>query len=134
VGGESTFLSCALGHSGKTSGVVISEHREDQSMRSFLISILFGALSAATACTGVQAQSANTRVAAMPFAECLSIIHETSQEMGEEPVQLVNSNDLVSVRINASDGFVTVSCDRSASKITLTKSPVPEAAGLSASR
>jgi hypothetical protein len=101
-------------------------------MRSLLIGILFGALSVTA--TAAQAQSANTRVATMPFAECLSIIHETSQEMGEEPVQLVNSNDLVSVRINASDGFVTVSCDRGASKITLSKSPVPEAAGLSASR
>jgi len=38
------------------------------------------------------------------------------------------------VRVNASDGFVTVSCERDSSRMTLTKSPVPEAAGMTASR
>jgi hypothetical protein len=103
-------------------------------MRSLLISILFGVVGASAVSAGAQAQTANTRVAPMPFAECLSIIDETAQEMGETPAQLVSSADLVTVRINASDGFVTVSCDRSDNKITLTKSPVPEAAGMSASR
>jgi hypothetical protein len=41
---------------------------------------------------------------------------------------------VVTARIQASDGFVTVSCDRGANKITLTKSPVPEAAGMTAAR
>jgi hypothetical protein len=103
-------------------------------MRSLSISMLFGVFGAFAAGTGVHAQSADTRIASMPYAECLAIIAETSQEMGEEPVSLVSTDDVRTVRINASDGFVTVSCDRSDNKITLTKSPVPEAAGLTAAR
>ncbi len=102
-------------------------------MRSFLITMLLGTLGAFAA-SGAQAQSADTRIASMPFAECLSIIDEASQEVDEEPVRLVSTSDVVTVRINASDGFVTMSCNRSDNKITLTKSPVPEAAGMSASR
>jgi hypothetical protein len=106
---------------------------ENRLMRSLLMVILAGTLSTA-AISGAQAQSADTRIASMPFAECLSIISEAAQEMDEEPVKLVNTSDVVTARLQASDGFVTVSCDRSASRITLTKSPVPEAAGMSAAR
>jgi hypothetical protein len=70
----------------------------------------------------------------MPFTECLAIIAEASQEVDEEPVRLVSTDDEVSVRINASDGFVTVSCSRPDNRMVLTKSPVPAAAGLTASR
>jgi hypothetical protein len=102
-------------------------------MRSLLTAILVG-----TFCSAVlgaaQAQSSDTRIASMPFGECLSIIGEAAQEMDEEPVKLVNTSDVVTARIHASDGFVTVTCDRSANKITLTKSPVPEAAGMTAAR
>jgi hypothetical protein len=102
-------------------------------MRYFLMVILAGAFGTA-AIGGAQAQSADTRIASMPFSECLSIISEAAQEVDEEPVKLVNTTDVVTARIQASDGFVTVSCDRSANKITLTKSPVPEAAGMTAAR
>jgi ABC-type glycerol-3-phosphate transport system substrate-binding protein len=102
-------------------------------MRSFVMMTLAVTLGTA-AIGGAQAQSADTRIAAMPFAECLSIISEAAQEMDEEPVKLVNTSDIVTARIQASDGFVTVSCDRSDNKITLTKSPVPEAAGMTAAR
>jgi hypothetical protein len=99
-------------------------------MRSTLIAIMLGTLGAVAA--GSAAQSADTRIASMPFGECLSIINEAAQDVDEEPVKLVSTSDVVTVRINASDGFVTVSCDRASSKMTLTKSPVPEAAGMSA--
>ena len=102
-------------------------------MRSSLMAILVGTLGI-LAGFGAQAQSADTRIASMPFAECLAIISEAAQEVDEEPVKLVSTNDAVTVRINASDGFVTVSCDRSGNKMTLTKSPVPEAAGMTAAR
>jgi hypothetical protein len=93
---------------------------------------MLGALSALAAGSAALAQSADTRIASMPFGECLSIISEAAQEVDEEPVKLVSTSDVVTVRISAADGFVTVSCDRSSSKMTLTKSPVPEAAGMSA--
>ncbi|MEE1610506.1 hypothetical protein [Microvirga sp. CF3016] len=99
-------------------------------MRSILVAIMLGTLGAFAA--GSAAQSADTRIASMPFGECLSIINEAAQDVDEEPVKLVSTSDVVTVRINASDGFVTVSCDRGSSKMTLTKSPVPEAAGMSA--
>ncbi|EIM27759.1 hypothetical protein [Microvirga lotononidis] len=99
-------------------------------MRSTLLATMLGTLGAVAA--GSAALAADTRIASMPFSECLSIINEAAQDVGEEPVKLVSTDDTVTVRINASDGFVTVSCDRSASKMTLTKSPVPEAAGLTA--
>ena len=103
-------------------------------MRSSLMAILFGAFAALAASSGAQAQSADTRIASMPFAECLAIISEAAQDVDEEPVKLVSTSDEVTVRINASDGFVTVSCNRGSNKMTLTKSPVPEAAGMTAAR
>jgi hypothetical protein len=106
---------------------------ENRLMRLFVKIFLAGTLGMA-AIGGAQAQSADTRIASMPFGECLSIISEAAQEMDEEPVKLVNTSDVVTARIQASDGFVTVSCDRSANKITLTKSLVPEAAGMTAAR
>jgi hypothetical protein len=98
------------------------------------MTILVGAFGAFVASSGAQAQSADTRIAPMPFAECLAIINEAAQDVDEEPIKLVSTNDAVTVRINASDGFVTVSCDRNSNKMTLTKSPVPEAAGMTAAR
>jgi hypothetical protein len=103
-------------------------------MRSLLMAILLGTFGTAAIGTPAQAQSADTRIASMPFGECLSIISEAAQDMDEEPVNVASTSDVVTVRINASDGFVTVSCDRSDNKMILTKSPVPEAAGMSAAR
>jgi hypothetical protein len=103
-------------------------------MRSFLMAILIGTFAASAAGASARAQSADTRIASMPFAECLSIISEAAQEVDEEPVKLVSTSDVVTVRIHASDGFVTVSCNRGDNKMTLTKSSVPEAAGMTAAR
>lgn len=99
-------------------------------MRSTLLATMLGTLGVFAA--GSAALAADTRIASMPFSECLSIINEAAQDVDEQPVKLVSNDDMVTVRINASDGFVTVSCDRSANKMTLTKSPVPEAAGMTA--
>ena len=103
-------------------------------MRSLLMAVLFGMLGTGLAGTPAQAQSADTRITSMPFGECLSIISEAAQEMDEEPIKVVSTSDIVTVRLNASDGFVTVSCNRSDNKMILTKSPVPEAAGMTAAR
>jgi hypothetical protein len=98
-------------------------------MRSTLLAILVGTFGAVAA----QAQPTDTRIASMPFGECLSIITEAAQEVDEDPVKLVNTDEVVTVRIPASDGFVTISCTRGG-KMTLTKSPVPGAAGMTAAR
>ncbi|WP_243373170.1 hypothetical protein [Microvirga solisilvae] len=99
-------------------------------MRRLILTVLlssFGLLSA-------HAQEANTRIASMPYSDCLAIIAETAQEMDEAPVRLVDNGDKTTVRINAEDGFVTVSCERNGDRMILTKSPVPEAAGMTAAR
>lgn len=103
-------------------------------MRALWIGLVFGAFGIVAAGPVARAETADTRIATMPFAECLAIIAEVAQEMDEDPVTLVGTDDLTTVRINASDGFVTVSCSRPDNRMTLTKSPVPAAAGLSASR
>jgi hypothetical protein len=103
-------------------------------MRFLAINLLFGVFGLFASGFGAHAETADTRTADMPYADCLSIIAEASEEVDEEPVHLVNTSDLTTVRINASDGFVTVSCSRSDNRMTLTKSPVPAAAGMTASR
>lgn len=103
-------------------------------MRPLVAALLFAVAGLLVSALDARAEAANTRIATMPFSECLAIISEAAQEVGEEPVKLVSSSDLVTVRINASDGFVTVSCSRSDNRMTLTRSAVPAAAGLSASR
>lgn len=103
-------------------------------MRSLMLFAFSGILAALAAGSAVQAQEADTRIASMPYADCLSIIAEVSGDIDEKPVHLVDTDDLTTVRINASDGFVTVSCSRSDNRMVLTKSPVPDAAGLTASR
>jgi len=120
-------------HSGNLSGVVIFRALGDESMRSLALSFLLGALGIFSCSVALRAQEANTRVAAMPYSDCLAIIAETAQELGETPVQLVNNDEETTVRINAADGFVTVSCSR-ANRIVLSKSAVPEAAGKTAAR
>jgi hypothetical protein len=103
-------------------------------MRPLLVALLFGVAGLSFSGPDARAETANTRIATMPFSECLSIISEASQEVDQEPVKLVSTGDLVTVRIHATDGFVTVSCSRSDSRMILTRSAVPAAAGLSASR
>lgn len=103
-------------------------------MRPTHVAIISGALGILSFNMVAHAQEASTRVASIPYADCLSIIAEASDEIDEEPVRLVDTNDQTTVRIPAADGFVTVSCSRSGNRMVLTKSPVPEAAGMSASR
>ena len=100
-------------------------------MRALAMMSLLGALGILSFSVAARAEDANTRIAAMPYSDCLSIINETAQETGMAPVQLVDNDEGTTVRISASDGFVTVSCSRGG-KMMLTKSPVPEAAGLTA--
>ncbi len=67
----------------------------------------------------------DVRTVAMPFSECLSIIGEVSKGIGIKPVHLVRTEDLRVVRVAASDGFVTVSCSRPESRMTLSKRQAP---------
>ncbi|MET0531236.1 MAG: hypothetical protein ABW003_23365 [Microvirga sp.] len=103
-------------------------------MRLTIVSVISGALGILSLGSAVHAQDVNSRVASMPYADCLAIIAEASDEVDEQPLRLVDTSDETTVRIPASDGFVTVSCSRADNQMVLTKSPVPQAAGMSASR
>jgi hypothetical protein len=103
-------------------------------MRLTIVSVISGALGILSLGSAVHAQDVNSRVASMPYADCLAIIAEASDEVDEQPLRLVDTSDETTVRIPASDGFVTVSCSRADNRMVLTKSPVPQAAGMSASR
>jgi hypothetical protein len=46
----------------------------------------------------------------------------------------VNTADLRVARMEAADGAVTISCDRAAGRMALTKSPTPAAAAVVATR
>ena len=103
-------------------------------MQRLSVGLLSGALALSMAGPGAAAETATTRSVTMPFAECLSIISEVAKEVDRQPVDLVSTADSRVVRINADDGFVRVSCSRPDSRMVLTRSPVPEAAGMTASR
>jgi hypothetical protein len=103
-------------------------------MRTYSVSLLVGMIGAVAAGSAVRADGASTRIAAIPYGECLSIIDEASREVSEQPINLVNTGDMRVVRINAADGFVTIACSRADNRMILTKSAVPAAAGMTASR
>jgi hypothetical protein len=72
-----------------------------------------------------RAGDAAMRVATMPYDDCLAIIAEAARDLDEQPVTLADTGDLVLVRLTAGDGFVTISCRRSSSRMALSKAIVP---------
>ncbi|HEX2554416.1 MAG TPA: hypothetical protein VHL98_12005 [Microvirga sp.] len=98
-----------------------------------LVSLVIGSL-ALLAVSGAQADASGMRVATVPFEECLSIIGEVAEDLGEEPVILVGTDDVRTVRIDAADGFVTVSCSRTDNRMTLAKTGPTVTADLAAPR
>ena len=89
-------------------------------MRRLAISVLFGCATAMSV-AGASAETPGTRVATMPFADCVALIDEAVQEKGVTPVQLVRNGDERAVRLDAADGFVTIRCSRADNTVTLSK-------------
>ncbi len=87
-----------------------------------LLPALLALASAALTSSSVVALPESTKTAPMPFKECLAIIAEVTQETGAMPATLANTGDLRAVRINADDGFVTISCRRVEGTMTISKS------------
>lgn len=67
------------------------------------------------------AQDADTRTEAMPFAECLSLIGEISEQFGVKPASILRTKDVRVVRVDGSDGAVIVTCSRPDNKVILSK-------------
>lgn len=88
-------------------------------MRSLLVLAALGLFAVGS---GARAEPANGRVASMPFSECLSIITEVAQEMDAAPVNLADTSEIRSVRFDAADGAVTVTCNRRDNRMLLARS------------
>jgi hypothetical protein len=73
--------------------------------------VLFAAAGLLVTMTGSPSAADSKRVA-MPFPECEGIIAEIAADVGVEPVVLASEAHLWTVRIDAADGLVTVSCNR----------------------
>lgn len=99
-------------------------------MRSLLVLAALGLFAVGSS---ARAEPASGRAAPMPFSECLSIIAEVAQEMDAAPVNLVDTSDLRTVRFDADDGAVTVTCNRRDNRMLLARSPAEGPADLVAS-
>ena len=87
-------------------------------MRASSIALLLGA-AGILATSGAFGEELRARTATMPFDQCLQIINEVSTEFDAEPFGLVDTENERSVRFEADDGYVTVSCSRPDSKMVL---------------
>ena len=88
-------------------------------MRSLALVVALGLVASGF---GAHAEPAGGRVVTMPFSECLAIIAEVAQEMDVAPVSLADTGDIRTVRFDASDGVVTVTCHRQDNRMLLTRS------------
>jgi hypothetical protein len=96
-------------------------------MRAGLVIALLGFAGPLALGTPVLAEAEQGRVATMGFESCLEIIQEMSDDLGAAPVELARTADLRSVRFEARDGSVTLTCNRTDRKLTLTRMDAPPA-------
>jgi hypothetical protein len=87
-------------------------------MRVSLTALLLGA-AGLLATSGAFGETLRARTATMPFDQCLAIIDEVSMEFDAEPFGLVDTENERSVRFEAEDGYVSVSCSRADNKMVL---------------
>jgi hypothetical protein len=91
---------------------------KDLTMRASPIALLLGA-AGILATSGASGEALRACTATMPFDQCLEIIDEVSTEFDAQPFGLVDTENERSVRFEADDGYVTVSCSRSDNKMVL---------------
>jgi hypothetical protein len=96
-------------------------------MRAGLVIALLGFAGPLALGTPVLAEAEQGRVATMGFESCLEIIAEMTDDLGAAPVELARTADLRSVRFDARDGSVTLTCNRADGKLTLTRMDAPPA-------
>jgi hypothetical protein len=98
-------------------------------MRASPIALLLG-VAGLFAASGAFGETLRTRTATLPFDQCLEIINEVSAEFDAEPFGLVNTENERTVRFEADDGYVTVSCNRADNRMVLTTGSISAQAGL----
>jgi hypothetical protein len=65
------------------------------------------------------------RAEAMPFAECVALVEDVSEELGVSPVSLTRTSDIWTARLDAVDGSLTITCSRPDNRLTLQRHPMP---------
>jgi hypothetical protein len=61
------------------------------------------------------------RVARMSFSECLNLVEEVAEELGQAPVSVSRTGNRLVMRIDAPDGAVVMPCRRDEQGVTLAK-------------
>ena len=112
------FSGDAAQHSRDVSAVMPEAARGTFDMRRSASLVLLAALLTASSAI---AGATGGKTVTMPFADCEAIIAEIATEMEVEPVVLASDADSRTIRVDAADGSVTVSCDGRAGTMSLSK-------------
>jgi hypothetical protein len=67
------------------------------------------------------AEPPRSRTETMPFEECLSLIDEVAADLDAADVTRLRNGDRSTIRIDALDGIVTVTCTRADNKLVLSR-------------
>lgn len=98
-------------------------------MSASLATYLIGATTLVSLCgdisTGSIGRAAGSRTETMSFSDCMALVHEISGEIGIRPVNILRTADVWTSRLDASDGAVTITCDRRENRLTLKRFPGP---------
>lgn len=68
-------------------------------------------------------RTALSRTEPMPFRQCISLADDVAAQFQTNPVTLLRTGDVRIVRIEAPDGVVILSCNRTENRMVLTKRP-----------
>jgi hypothetical protein len=59
----------------------------------------------------------------MPFGQCIALASDVAETLDSNPVTILRTGDVRIVRIEAPDGVVILSCNRTDNRMVLTKRP-----------
>jgi hypothetical protein len=66
---------------------------------------------------------AETRTETMPFGQCIGLAEDVAEGLNTNPVTILRTTEVRVVRIDAADGVVILTCNRSENRMVLTKRP-----------
>lgn len=64
-----------------------------------------------------------SRTESMPFVQCIGLAEDVAEQLQTNPVTILRTSDVRVVRIEAHDGVVILSCNRTENRMVLTKRP-----------
>jgi hypothetical protein len=66
---------------------------------------------------------AETRMETMPFGQCIGLAEDVAVGLKTHPITILRTTEVRVVRIDAADGVVILTCNRSDNRMVLTKRP-----------